>query len=416
MPPKQHEVHLAIASRRRAEHHDAARLPDRALAVADALACALTLAARRPRRRPQARRPRRRRALGRALAAADALCPDAPLPAPTPPAVLVADALCPVAAQPAPTHPCPPPTPSAPPCAPCPDASLCEHRTPAPAAAALRIFLKTNARRSKQPRPAPSTGQGPILQGEASRPGPQQAPVGAPWQIGEAQVAGPGSPPSPWTAAPSLSRRAAADPSELRRIASAKRGGDNAPVSQRRLERSMTGAARALRGLQFLDQSVVTQGSWPEVEKRFDRLAVDGLLLRSRFSKCIGMVGSEEFAAQMVDALTQRRGIVAQVLTKDELREFWEQLSDSGSWLSQFVSTRSGSGSISQITLSSVCFNAFRFREYITDNIRFSLFQHKSSCLCQVLICQVVVLSRSNFCGQMFRDQMILDLLLIIGS
>nr|XP_040254758.1 respiratory burst oxidase homolog protein C [Aegilops tauschii subsp. strangulata] len=276
--------------------------------------------------------------------------------------------------------------------------------------------MKTNARRSKQPRPAPSTGQGPILQGEASRPGPQQAPVGAPWQIGEAQVAGPGSPPSPWTAAPSLSRRAAADPSELRRIASAKRGGDNAPVSQRRLERSMTGAARALRGLQFLDQSVVTQGSWPEVEKRFDRLAVDGLLLRSRFSKCIGMVGSEEFAAQMVDALTQRRGIVAQVLTKDELREFWEQLSDSGSWLSQFVSTRSGSGSISQITLSSVCFNAFRFREYITDNIRFSLFQHKSSCLCQVLICQVVVLSRSNFCGQMFRDQMILDLLLIIGS
>ncbi|KQJ86446.2 respiratory burst oxidase homolog protein B-like [Brachypodium distachyon] len=100
-------------------------------------------------------------------------------------------------------------------------------------------------------------------------------------------------------------------------------------VGQRRLERSMTGAARALRGLQFLNQSMVTQG-WPEVEKRFDRLAVDGLLLRSRFGQCIGMVGSEEFAAQMFDALARRRGIMAQVLTKDELREFWEQLSDPG--------------------------------------------------------------------------------------
>ncbi|VAI14314.1 unnamed protein product [Triticum turgidum subsp. durum] len=92
----------------------------------------------------------------------------------------------------------------------------------------------------------------------------------------------------------------------------------------------MTGAARALRGLHFLNQSVVTRGSWPEVDKRFDRLAVDGLLLRSRFGQCIGMVGSEEFAAQMYDALARRRGVVAQVLTKDELREFWEQLSDPG--------------------------------------------------------------------------------------
>ncbi|KAF7057426.1 hypothetical protein CFC21_064699 [Triticum aestivum] len=118
---------------------------------------------------------------------------------------------------------------------------------------------------------------------------------------------------------------------ELRRIASAKRGGgDNAPASQPRLDRSMTGAARALRGLHFLNQSVVTRGSWPEVDKRFDRLAVDGLLLRSRFGQCIGMVGSEEFAAQMYDALARRRGVVAQVLTKDELREFWEQLSDPG--------------------------------------------------------------------------------------
>uniref|UniRef100_J3NDZ1 EF-hand domain-containing protein n=1 Tax=Oryza brachyantha TaxID=4533 RepID=J3NDZ1_ORYBR len=80
---------------------------------------------------------------------------------------------------------------------------------------------------------------------------------------------------------------------------------------------------------EFLNSSVVTNG-WPEVEKRFDRLAVDGFLLRSRFGQCIGMVGSEEFAVQIFDALARRRGITAQLLTKDQVREFWEQLSDPG--------------------------------------------------------------------------------------
>lgn len=42
------------------------------------------------------------------------------------------------------------------------------------------------------------------------------------------------------------------------------------------------------------------------------------------------MVGSEEFAAQIFDALARRRGITAMVLTKDQVREFWEQLSDPG--------------------------------------------------------------------------------------
>nr|TKW28880.1 hypothetical protein SEVIR_3G358400v2 [Setaria viridis] len=96
-----------------------------------------------------------------------------------------------------------------------------------------------------------------------------------------------------------------------------------------RLDRSVTGATSALRGLQFLNQAAVTEG-WPEVEKRFHRLAVDGFLLRSRFGQCIGMVGSEEFAVQIFDALARRRGITAQVLTKDQVREFWEQLSDPG--------------------------------------------------------------------------------------
>ncbi|CAL4906212.1 unnamed protein product [Urochloa decumbens] len=106
------------------------------------------------------------------------------------------------------------------------------------------------------------------------------------------------------------------------------RGGDR-PGAAGRLDRSVTGAASALRGLQFLNQTAVTEG-WPEVEKRFHRLAVDGFLLRTRFGQCIGMVGSEEFAEQIFDALARRRGITAQVLTKDQVREFWEQLSDPG--------------------------------------------------------------------------------------
>ncbi|KAL6643681.1 hypothetical protein ACP70R_018447 [Stipagrostis hirtigluma subsp. patula] len=130
-----------------------------------------------------------------------------------------------------------------------------------------------------------------------------------------------------------LSSKLKAARAELRRIASGKRESPAPSASAhggpRRLERTVTGAARALRGLQFLNQSAVTQG-WPEVEKRFDRLAVDGFLLRSRFGQCIGMVGSEEFAAQMFDALARRRGITAQVLTKGQFREFWEQLSDPG--------------------------------------------------------------------------------------
>lgn len=44
----------------------------------------------------------------------------------------------------------------------------------------------------------------------------------------------------------------------------------------------------------------------------------------------VGMEGSDEFTVQMFDALARRRGITKQVLTKEELREFWEQLTDQG--------------------------------------------------------------------------------------
>ena len=40
------------------------------------------------------------------------------------------------------------------------------------------------------------------------------------------------------------------------------------------------------------------------------------------------MDGSDEFTLEVYDALARRRGIIAAVLTKEELQEFWEQLSD----------------------------------------------------------------------------------------
>ncbi|VAI25418.1 unnamed protein product [Triticum turgidum subsp. durum] len=100
-------------------------------------------------------------------------------------------------------------------------------------------------------------------------------------------------------------------------------------AARKRYDRSKSTAAVALKGLQFVTAKVGSDG-WAAVEKRFNHLQVDGVLLRSRFGKCIGMDGSDEFAVQMFDALARKRGIVKEVLTKPELKEFWEQLSDQG--------------------------------------------------------------------------------------
>ncbi|VAH75928.1 unnamed protein product [Triticum turgidum subsp. durum] len=98
---------------------------------------------------------------------------------------------------------------------------------------------------------------------------------------------------------------------------------------RKRYDRSKSSAAVALKGLQFVTAKVGNDG-WTAVEKRFNHLQVDGMLLRSRFGKCIGMEGSDEFAMQMFDSLARKRGMVKQVLTKEELKDFWEQLSDQG--------------------------------------------------------------------------------------
>ncbi|XP_068664729.1 putative respiratory burst oxidase homolog protein H [Aristolochia californica] len=91
--------------------------------------------------------------------------------------------------------------------------------------------------------------------------------------------------------------------------------------------RSRSSAERGLKSLRFLDQKTTGNG-WYDVQKRFDRLAVDGLITRDKFGLCIGMAESSEFAGELYDALSRRRKLRTTAITKDELKEFWERLED----------------------------------------------------------------------------------------
>lgn len=57
--------------------------------------------------------------------------------------------------------------------------------------------------------------------------------------------------------------------------------------TRKRYDRSKSTAAVALKGLQFVTAKVAADGA-AAVEKSFNHLHVDGVLLRSRFGKCIG--------------------------------------------------------------------------------------------------------------------------------
>ncbi|CAH8383918.1 unnamed protein product [Eruca vesicaria subsp. sativa] len=95
-------------------------------------------------------------------------------------------------------------------------------------------------------------------------------------------------------------------------------------LASRRLDRSKSGAMFALRGLRFITQNDAVGRGWDEVEKRFDELAVDGKLLKSKFGHCIGMAESSEFVNELFEALVRRRGTTS--ITKTELFDFWEQI------------------------------------------------------------------------------------------
>ncbi|CAD6253696.1 unnamed protein product [Miscanthus lutarioriparius] len=108
---------------------------------------------------------------------------------------------------------------------------------------------------------------------------------------------------------------------ELRRIASVNRRGGGP-----RFDRSKSAAAHALKGLKFISKAEGTAG-WEAVERRFDKLAENGLLHRSKFGQCIGMK-EPEFAGELFDALLRRRNISGDSISKAELLEFWDQISD----------------------------------------------------------------------------------------
>ncbi|KAL6003583.1 hypothetical protein ACLOJK_023816 [Asimina triloba] len=118
---------------------------------------------------------------------------------------------------------------------------------------------------------------------------------------------------------------------ELRRLTSMGRTqGRPSPspsAALRRLDRTKSAAAHALKGLKFISRTDGGAAGWPAVEKRFDELSVDGFLPRSAFGQCIGME-SKEFAGELFDALTRRRNITRESIAKAELKEFWEQISD----------------------------------------------------------------------------------------
>ena len=55
-----------------------------------------------------------------------------------------------------------------------------------------------------------------------------------------------------------------------------------------KVDRTKSGAARALKGLKFIGKKVGSEG-WSQVEARFKELAVNEMLPKTRFAQCIGM-------------------------------------------------------------------------------------------------------------------------------
>ncbi|KAA3460131.1 respiratory burst oxidase-like protein A [Gossypium australe] len=92
------------------------------------------------------------------------------------------------------------------------------------------------------------------------------------------------------------------------------------------LDRTRSGAHKALRGLRFISNNKAN--AWEEVENKFNKLAKDGYLFRSDFAQCIGMKDSKEFALEMFDALSRRRRLKVEKISKDELYEYWSQITD----------------------------------------------------------------------------------------
>ncbi|KAL2604384.1 hypothetical protein AAZV13_09G065600 [Glycine max] len=103
----------------------------------------------------------------------------------------------------------------------------------------------------------------------------------------------------------------------------------NARKMRVKLERTRSSAQRALKGLRFISKSgEATEELCRKVEERFNVLAKDGLLAREDFGECIGMEDSKEFAVCIFDALVRRKERRVSSINREELHEFWLQISD----------------------------------------------------------------------------------------
>ncbi|MED6160774.1 hypothetical protein PIB30_054509 [Stylosanthes scabra] len=106
----------------------------------------------------------------------------------------------------------------------------------------------------------------------------------------------------------------------------------NARRMRLQIERTRSSAQRALKGLRFISKTGCDCSSseelWKKVEERFRLLAKDGLLAREDFGECIGMEDSKEFAVGIFDTLARRKENRVSKITKEELHQFWLQVSD----------------------------------------------------------------------------------------
>ncbi|KAI4335166.1 hypothetical protein L6164_013836 [Bauhinia variegata] len=102
----------------------------------------------------------------------------------------------------------------------------------------------------------------------------------------------------------------------------------NARRIRAKLERMRSSAQRSLQGLRFISKTTGATEQWRKVEERFTLLAKDGLLAREDFGECIGMKDSKEFAVGIFDALARRRQQKVTKITKEELCDFWLQISN----------------------------------------------------------------------------------------
>ncbi|KAF5460613.1 hypothetical protein F2P56_020471 [Juglans regia] len=94
------------------------------------------------------------------------------------------------------------------------------------------------------------------------------------------------------------------------------------------LDRNRSGAQKALRGLRFISNKTNSVDAWSQVERNFHNLAKNGSLYRSDFAQCIGMRDSKEFAQELFDALGRRRRLKVDKISREELYEFWSEITD----------------------------------------------------------------------------------------